>query len=256
MQKSHFESAGLFDENLLLTQDYDLLFRVFRGQKTLFVKKSLLCSRIHGQSGKSNDKFNLECSEQYLHFANSLSYNEIKDMGVSPRALYFRLLSMAKSRTPNFSIKEFVEKIENSPSENNNAKQLVLQLFGGSVRKNICIFGSGFHGKILKYELNARNIDVKYFCDNNEDKFNTVIDGISCISPAELHKNTVRPCRLVGSDDLLTSSSEPAIVIVALDMSDLVESQLKNLGIKHIFTKKNLDTLILDCQPTNLQEVK
>ncbi|GHV12730.1 hypothetical protein AGMMS49938_05860 [Fibrobacterales bacterium] len=30
-------------------------------------------------------------------------------------------------------------------------------------------------------------------------------------NPLNLHKNTVRPCRLVGSDELLTSSSEPTI---------------------------------------------
>jgi len=51
IHKSHFERVGIFDESLRSTQDYDLWFRMFRYQKTIYVNESFVLSRIHDAQG-------------------------------------------------------------------------------------------------------------------------------------------------------------------------------------------------------------
>ena len=47
IHKSHFERVGVFDEGLPTTQDYDLWFRMLRGQKLVYTRWLDVISRAH-----------------------------------------------------------------------------------------------------------------------------------------------------------------------------------------------------------------
>jgi hypothetical protein len=55
------------------------------------------------------------------------------------------------------------------------------------------------------------------------------------------------PC--ISLSELAQEKSD-ALVIIAADVSDVIETQLKNLGFPNIITKKKLDLAILETPPT------
>ena len=234
MHKSHFERIGFFDEKLPLTQDYDFLFRAMRGQRTLFLSDPLLLSRLHESSGKNTaERFGHACCEQYKGFADILTYGEICEMFPSPRAFYCRLAGMMKARFGGDGARALFARIQDLPPEPQNFElsDFIKKQSGGANRK-ICIFAAGYHGKLLKFELESRGIKLDCFCDNDKQKHGTLIEDIPCVSFAEME-----------------SSKDETLVIIAADVSDVIEQQLKNAGFPFIATKKKLDGLILKSPP-------
>jgi glycosyltransferase involved in cell wall biosynthesis len=237
IHKSHLTRIGVFNENLPLTQDYDFMFRAFRGQRTLFVSEPLLTSRLRDDSGKSDSRFMIASSKQYEGFARTLTYDEVKHMFKSPRAFYSRMVAVIKARKDTPSASEIYELMDKLPAEVSDAanSDLIERFKENSsvIMPALCIFGVGFHGKILNYELAHRGIMIDCFCDNNASKHGTNIDGVHCVSLNELEQH---------KSDML--------VIVAADVSDSIVAQLKSAGFKYITTKKSLDALILAYPPT------
>jgi hypothetical protein len=236
IHKSHFARVGLFDEGLPLTQDYDFLFRAMRGRRTLFLPEPLLLSRLHAQSGKNTaDRFGLACSEQYRHFADTLTYAEIRAMFVSPRAFYCRMAAIMKARADTPEADAMFARIAKLPAERDDGgaklRARLADLSGGD-RRAICIFGAGYHGRVLKCELEHRGIPAACFCDNDPRKHGTVIRGLRCAPPAEVER---------AKDDTL--------VLIAADVSDAIEAQLAARGFPFTATKKSLDALLLACPP-------
>jgi glycosyltransferase involved in cell wall biosynthesis len=227
--KSHFQRVGLFDENLPLTQDYDFLFRAMRGQKTLFVPQPLLLSRLHGQSNKNTaERFGLACSEQYEHFVGKMSNEEIACMFFSPSAFYCRMAAMVFARSGDRGrADKMLARIAEQPAEPKNDK--LADMLKRVRHDKICIFGAGYHGKLLKYELDNRMTGVDYFCDNDETKWGKTVDDTPCLSPGDLEKHMA-----------------DALVIIAADVSDAIEAQLSRAGFLNIITKKSLDAAILE----------
>lgn len=234
IHKSHFERVGTFDEALPLTQDYDFLFRAMRGRRSVFISKPLLMTRLHGLSEKNaNQRFGLACSEQYEHFSDSLTYEEVCDMFPSPRAFYLRMAAMIKARHDTPASDKLLLKIKTLPEEQENTAlaKYLYDCFDGKA-KNLCIFGTGYHGKVLKYELEHRKMKIDCFCDNNDQMHGILAEGLPCVSPKEI---------LHWKDKM--------VIVIAADVSDVIETQLKALGFPHITTKKTLDSLILETPP-------
>ncbi|AGA70300.1 glycosyl transferase [Desulfitobacterium dichloroeliminans LMG P-21439] len=237
IHKSHFDRVGLFDEKLPLTQDYDLMFRMFRGQQTIFLPEVLLCSRLHMQSGKvTNNRFALSCAELYYTFFKKLSQQEIQMMFPSLRAFYHRVACIMKNRADIPEISDVMKCMSELPKEEYNQKQefLINRLweFSGGCNRKICIFGAGFHGKILKYELDARTIPAECFCDNNPDKHKTMTAGLSCV-----------PLSVLEAD------KQNWLVIIAVDAYAEIEEQLVTAEFPYVITKQCIDNLLLACPP-------
>jgi GT2 family glycosyltransferase len=51
IHKNHFERVGVFNENLLTTQDYDLWFRIMRNARIVCYSEALSITRIHERQG-------------------------------------------------------------------------------------------------------------------------------------------------------------------------------------------------------------
>ncbi|GHV57579.1 hypothetical protein FACS1894216_22120 [Synergistales bacterium] len=241
IHKSNFERVGLFDEDLPLTQDHDLLFRAMRGRRSIFSPEPLLLSRLHDLSGKNtNDRCGFANAEMYKHFADALTYDEIRDMFVSPRAFYLRIAAMMKARiammkTPvnTSGADDLLARIAELPEETENSKiaDYIRSCSGGRCC-NLCVFGAGYQGKLLKFEMERRRLRVSCFGDNDEHKHGTIIEGIPCVS-----------------FDELAGIKSDILVIIATDLSDIIETQLKGAGFPYVITKKNLDALILESPP-------
>jgi len=241
IHRSHFKRVGIFDETQPLTQDYDFLFRVLRGERSIFLNEPLVSVRIHKQAGRISDKLFAEaCAVQYARFVTALTYDEIKAMFVSPKAFCYRIAGMINSR--GFQVSDdLLKRIRQMPKENSVAgKRLLIKFLerhsSGQLRR-ICIFGAGFHGKLLKYELEGRGIRVDFFCDNDNEKHGKIIDNI--------------PCRPLPD---IEREKETFLVIAAVDDSDGIEAQLEHMGFPYHFPKKSIESILLESPPYIISE--
>ena len=98
IHKSHFERVGMFDESLRAIQDIDMWFRIFRGQKSLFLPEVLHIVREHGEAGSSiMDGFNEEQGRIYLKLVQSMNYLEMEEVFGSVSAFLCRIAGHIKS---------------------------------------------------------------------------------------------------------------------------------------------------------------
>jgi len=173
IHKSHFERAGIFDEKLITTQDYDLWFRMFRGQRLLYIPQSLIITRVHSQQGsKTLECHNPEREALHTGFVSSLSREEILTMYPTAYEFYYQMSCVFKGAKMPLSYKYAVDKFLNEPMPENTHKKIaelhnfLSELSGGKAAK-ICIFCAGQWGLRLFYELSCRLVSVDCFCDNS-----------------------------------------------------------------------------------------
>lgn len=78
IHKSHFERVGNFDVTLLTTQDYDLWFRILRGQSICFIGGPYFWSRSHEEqdSRKLYNQHIDECTNLWIRLFESLTGDE------------------------------------------------------------------------------------------------------------------------------------------------------------------------------------
>ena len=82
IHKSHFERVGTFDERYPTTQDYDLWFRMMRGQEILFLNECLVEYREHSEQGsrKLGKKHIDECNDLWVRLLNTVTEDEMIQM--------------------------------------------------------------------------------------------------------------------------------------------------------------------------------
>lgn len=101
IHKSHFQRVGLFDPSLPTTQDYDLWFRMFRGQKICYMEEVNVLSRSHDEQGsKKQLSAHLdECDKLWIGMMDALSKKEKEDMSGSEYEFYRELWDFLQTKT-------------------------------------------------------------------------------------------------------------------------------------------------------------
>lgn len=88
--KSAFKKAGLFNETLRTTQDYDMWFRLAHEFRFFHQEKVLIKSRTHAAQGTNTISNHFkECTEMYTRFLHELSIDEIRKFNSEPLALFY-----------------------------------------------------------------------------------------------------------------------------------------------------------------------
>lgn len=95
IHKSHFERVGVFDEGLPTTQDYDLWFRMLRGQRLVYTRWLDVVSRAHeGQTSQQfHSEHNIECTNLWIDLLKKVSLEEKRQIGGNESAFYSDLFS-------------------------------------------------------------------------------------------------------------------------------------------------------------------
>ena len=77
-----FDEAGLFDENLRATQDYELWFRLAKMYSFVHIPMTAVKSREHSlQSSKVDSGHSVEADRLYIEFIDRLTEGEIRQLG-------------------------------------------------------------------------------------------------------------------------------------------------------------------------------
>lgn len=223
--KNHFARIGMFDETLITAQDNDFIFRLLRGQKTVFVERTVSKVRLHSESGTSCIKFQVDAENRKLYYKmlKSLSVDEIKTMVDDETKLYAKVGGIIHSMGGQAEAEEISQMIKNCRKEVFLDTQELVWL----KKEKLIIFGAGQYGRRLKYELDVMGIDIICFVDNSDEKNGLMIDGIPCFKPDHLYNCT------------------DVIVIVAQKFYQPVMEQLSDMNIKKIMLKDEVESVLL-----------
>lgn len=90
IHKSHFNKAGLFDENLKIAQDYALWFTMFRGARIHFLPGIYVRTRIHHeqQTHRKEELGLKECNSVWKSFIDEVTVKEMCEIDGSPYNFY------------------------------------------------------------------------------------------------------------------------------------------------------------------------
>lgn len=100
IHKSHFERVGLFDEALPTTQDYDLWFRMLRGQSVLFQKDIHVRSRCHAEQGSRTLAHKNEARDLWIHMMDAVTDAECVQISGCKWRFYHELYKFLKENLP------------------------------------------------------------------------------------------------------------------------------------------------------------
>lgn len=225
IHKSHFDRVGMFDKGLRTVQDIEMWFRLFRGQKSLFVPERLYKVREHAEAGNHTiPSYYPETCRLYENLIGQLSDQEIISIWGSTFCFYTRMNGFLRS----YGLED--EKIESlvSTSEKCEADLRNERTLHGLLHsKKVYIFGAGQYGKRVLYELAVRGIQVDGFLDNNPLREGQKIQGIPCYMPEK---------ELENNDD--------AAVIVAVRNCKTILLQLEQLQVRDVLLKRDIEAVI------------
>lgn len=225
IHKSHFDRVGMFDEGLRTVQDIEMWFRLFRGQKSLFVPERLYKVREHAEAGNHTiPSYYPETCRLYENLIGQLSDQEIISIWGSTFCFYTRMNGFLRSYgLEDEEIESLVSTSEKCEADLRNERTL----HGLLHSKKVYIFGAGQYGKRVLYELALRGIQVDGFLDNNPLREGQKIQGIPCYMPEK---------ELESNDD--------AAVIVAVRNCKTILLQLEQLQVRDVLLKGDIEAII------------
>ncbi|SDD91643.1 Glycosyltransferase involved in cell wall bisynthesis [Paenibacillus sp. UNCCL117] len=151
IHKSHFERVGIFNTNLPTTQDYDLFFRMLRGQKIHFHKGLHVKSRVHDQqdSRKLVNVHVEECNQLWINMMKELTYEEKCLIDGSEYSFYKNIYNFLKNVTLYekaiiYSLSKFIETARDEMINNPKNTELLQDLLScvGVTEKEYYVYRS------------------------------------------------------------------------------------------------------------------
>ena len=236
IHKQYFDKAGKFNIELYTSQDYDMWFRTFIDQKTIYLDTELVDYRMHEQQGTQTDsKFEKNCISMSEFMVSNLSENQILDIFGCKYRFYYYMLDFYKQQGWFENCKNLYIPFRNcsEPEEGISERERLyqyLETFGYN-GNNIVLYCAGKNAKHLLKELNERNISVRALSDGAKSKVGAVIHGIMCISPEEI-------------------APKKDMVIVTKDHPEDVISVLRKKGIEHIVSYEEIGSFVYHTLPS------
>ncbi len=119
IHRTYFETYGVFDESQRSTQDYDLWFKMFRGQRLKYIPEALVMGRVHQkQATSSSDKTIPENELLWINMLQSLTSEEMRAIKGSKRHFWINQAQFMKVETPFVKATEYAfQRLKESTDE-------------------------------------------------------------------------------------------------------------------------------------------
>lgn len=235
IHKSHFQRCGLFDESLKTTQDYDMWFRMFRGQKLIYLDETLVVSRQHREQGSKTIETHLDaCNELHERFLKEITEREVNTLFGGYYEFYGQMHDYA-IKMPYHKFYDYIKQqlLATPEPENMQEKQEKLRSYIYSDNcKKLYIFGAGKNGIYLQKQLQFRGIHINGFIDNDAEKWGTKINGIAC-----------------DNLESITGDAQKNKYIISVDHPEEIIDQLQQHSIQSYITKDELDIYLDEVPP-------
>ena len=215
VKKSIYEIYGLFETNYKVSADYDLMLRLYRqGVRFGHIDETLAYFRWGGISIRESRirvQEDIEISLKHLEKKWPGSCEEKKRIEDIIRKQYGK--------------QKFLAELE---GDETLLYRILRERFRDRLRDGVIIFGTGVWGHRCCERLLANGVKVKYFVDNDPNRWDTEIDGIKVLNP-----------------DMLRDM-EGILLIAVMDHCAEIEGQLQTyhneklwwLGIDELVTEK------------------
>lgn len=207
IHKSHFERVGVFETTLPTTQDFELFFRMLRGQKIIFQKELYVKSRSHDeQDSKKLVVSHLEeCNELWISMISRLTLEEKCQLYGTEYAFYNNIYYFLKNSMPYDKATEFAHSCLIDAREKFTPQVLLLtdvppctnfsggiflnQLSEILINEKVNLFGyfmppHGINLKFDQYVINQMNYRIFNYIDNdynNEQEKEYYLNNIQII---------------------------------------------------------------------------
>ena len=235
INKKFFEKAGLFDTRLYTSQDYDMWFRTFIDQKTIYLKEALIDYRVHNQQGSQADSEFIEnCIQMSEYMVANLSDEQVENIFGSKYRFFYYMLDFYKHQGWKDSYENLCRKFQacDEPSYGENTRNAFYQYMKsiGYDGGNIVLYCAGRNAKSLLWELKVRGIQVRALSDSKQSLVGTTIDCIPCIAPDAIDRKR-------------------DLVIVTKDNPENVISDLQKKGIENTVSYDSIGRVVYDTLP-------
>ncbi|WP_052169769.1 glycosyltransferase [Pseudobutyrivibrio ruminis] len=242
LHRSHFERVGKYRTDLLATQDSEFLFRVMRGQKSVFVEEPLIIGRLHREQGQRTMACHKEeYNQMFKDFCEELTTEEKTDFCGSVLNFNYNLYTLLKTCKPADSIllylKKLIVKERLNYKKNDAAISMWKELLGHTMPENsvVYIFGAGGYGNMMLEKLRAYGFEPAGFIDNDVAKQGTIISGLSCKALQEID-----------------GAMDRNIVIIAMAQHiEEIREQLIEYGVQNILTYNEVNHYLFRLFPVN-----
>lgn len=236
LNKRYFDKVGRFKEELYTSQDYDMWFRTFIDQKTIYLDEELVNYRSHEKQGtKADPEFIQNCIALSEHMVSNLSPRQIADMFGNNYRYFCYLLDYYKRFGWEDCYYKVLSKFNecDEPLDGKNERYQLMQYLksiADEKTEEIILYCAGNNARNLLRQLWLRDVPVKAFCDQDRSKVGTTIDGVDCIAINEINK-------------------EKNLVIVTKDDPEEVMSELKEKGIAYVTSFKEIGAVVYSTLP-------
>ena len=242
IHRSHFERVGKYRTDLLATQDSEFLFRVMRGQKSVFVEEPLIIGRLHREQGQRTMACHKEeYNQMFKDFCEELTAEEKTDFCGSVLNFNYNLYALLKTCKPADNIllylKKLIVKERLNYKKNDAAISMWKELLGHTMPENsvVYIFGAGGYGNMMLEKLRAYGFEPAGFIDNDVVKQGTVSGGVRCEA---LHE--------------IDGAMDRNIVIIAMAQHiGEIREQLIEYGVQNILTCNEVNHYLFRLFPVN-----
>lgn len=233
LHKKHFEKVGNFELDLYTSQDYDMWYKTFINQKTIYLDEELVDYRFHSEQGTQADpEFTRNCIELSNRIVDNLTLFEKEKIFGSEYIFNYAMLDFymdAKwEKCIRKMLKQFKEIEEPALAIIENEK-LDLELRDMDNSREIYLYCAGKNAQRLIRELKRHKISVAGVTDSNREKCKGYIYDVPCIEK-----------EVIPND---------AVVIVTNDYPEEITKVLKAEGYSHVDSYKNLANKIFNTIP-------
>lgn len=199
--KRYLDEAGEFEPTLYTAQDYDMMFRTFEGQDTIYIDEELVHYRWHSEQGTQADKqFTKNCMDMAQKMEREVSEKEIKRLFGNKYFFYYCLLDHYKQLQWEDCYEELLPRflqVQEQVPEVSSREQIYKEL-DMSMSQDLILYCAGGNAKRLRRYLNQRGIEIAGYCDGNKALIGMFIEGKKCYARSELNKDA---CVIVTKDE-------------------------------------------------------
>ena len=241
--KSHFERVGFFNTELRNTQDYDMWFRILRGQKICYLNSLNLESRSHKEQGskKLGKSYIEECERLWIRLLGQITHQEILQIESSVWKFYYEEATFFRNHTPYIKAANFSEQLLL-----NELRKLYLD--NPSIAKEHLIFcgipASLLNDPFLNILAHSSSDDSCMLIDNNYYLGGNGENSLTTFSQLTQHK-FLRICVVNLSEICVAETVDEPRIIYPYDYIEFLPKFLLFSGIRtvcfHISCKERLE---------------
>ena len=227
LHKDYFKKVGKFELDLFTSQDYDMWYKTFSNQKTIYLDEELVDYRFHSAQGTQADpEFDKNCEELSKRMVDKLTLAEKEVLFGSEYMFNYVMLDFymnvkweERIRTLLKQFREIEEPLD--VVEKNKMLEFELRNMGKS--REVYLYCAGKNGQRFIRELKRHKISVTGISDSNRDKCKGYVYDVPCIEKEMIPKDSL----------IIVTNDQPEDVIKNLKMEGYVcVDSYKNLANK------------------------